>query len=74
MEKLQLKQQENKLIGGFSVLSTNKLKSINGGEISNGICTNREDLACNVKNSENCQNYSGNHCKDSTNSNRCQNY
>ena len=74
MEKLQLKQQENQLIGGFSVLSTNKLRSINGGEISNGTCTNREDLACNVKNTVSCNNYSADHCKTSNNTLRCQNY
>lgn len=74
MEKLQLKQQENKLIGGFSILSTNKLRSISGGEITNGECTNRADLSCNVKNTVSCNNYSPDSCKTSNNTLRCQNY
>lgn len=73
MKNLEITQKDDKLFGGFTVLSTEKLRAINGGiKTNDGICTNR-DTSCNTTNSVNCTNYGDRNCATSVNSKFCQN-
>lgn len=72
--KLNLIQENEKLTGGFSVLSNEKLKRISGGVIVNGTCTNKEYKACGSNVNERvCTNYHAGSCIDSVNAGFCQN-
>lgn len=72
-DHLELTQENDKLLGGFSVLSTEKLRRINGGVADpNTKCTNNDSRVCNTTNKTTCTNYNG-HCADSYNADFCQN-
>lgn len=76
MEKanLGLVQKDDKLSGGFTVLTTEKLKKINGGEnLPNKDCTNRSS-ACNTTNTSTCTNWGDRNCATSLNKDFCQNH
>lgn len=70
-DKLNLIQNKEKLTGGFVVLSTNKLKQINGGFLVNETCTNKTAGACRDSlNMQVCANYKDT-CADSVNKRIC---
>jgi bacteriocin-like protein len=70
---LEITQKNDKLFGGFKILSKEKLKSINGGLKSNTeVCTNKT-TECNTTNSTHCTNWGDRNCATSVNSKFCQN-
>jgi hypothetical protein len=72
-KNLELTQKDDKLFGGFTILTTEKLRGINGGIKNNdGICRNTS-IACNTTNSQHCTNIGDANCATSVNSRFCQN-
>ncbi|TSJ45638.1 hypothetical protein [Fluviicola chungangensis] len=71
-KKLNLIQENEKLKGGFSVLSHEKLKKITGGIIVNDTCTNKEYKACRDNlNRSFCTNIHVESCIDTQNAGVC---
>jgi len=70
---LRLIDENEKLTGGFSVLSKEKLKRITGGIVVNGTCVNKAGGCRDTINERLCQNQR-NSCADSVNKTVCREF
>lgn len=72
--KLKIIQENNRLLGGFSILSKEKQKRLTGGVLINETCSNYDIKACGSNvNKKFCTNYHVGSCIDTVNSGICRN-